>query len=431
MNHFFNKKNLKIILKYVLTFLGVGVIFFSGYFTYHFSLDKDLRSLNFFLSTYNKHYYYADEDQNVLDLLSETLLDNYSDYYSKDDYEAYKTSSNGSHVGFGFSLSTVNHLYITKVVGNSPADIAGIKSGGVIVGYKLQEESEFISPTTTDQVTQFLSSLSNQTVSLKIDYDGDIRQFEISKSSYNESFVYYTDSTGSYHFIGRDKLVLTKKQSSEFAINEKWGYIRLTSFTGTKNGTLGVVGQFDQVMNLFKENNNTNLIIDLRSNGGGAMSVMCSLCRYLCNTGTNGEFLCAMATYKDGKTEEYGAKNSLYNNYGFEKIIFLANSGSASASEALMGAVLDYDKSSLKNIVKVVLEPSVTGEQVVYKSYGKGIMQTTFINNLTGEAIKLTTAEICWPISKICIHGKGLTPDLDGRIIANNTDNAIIFAQSL
>ena len=158
---------------------------------------------------------------------------------------------------------------------------------------------------------------------------------------------------------------------------------------------------------------------------------MCELCRYLCNVQTEGEFLCTTATYKDGKTESYKAKASKYSEFKFEKIIFLANSGSASASEALMGAVLDYDKQSNKNIVKVVLDPSYENNEVVYRTYGKGIMQTTFINNLTGEAVKLTTAKICWPISKTCIHGTGLTPALDNRIVANYTDNAIAFAQAI
>ncbi|MBR3864333.1 MAG: hypothetical protein IKJ19_04375 [Clostridia bacterium] len=431
MNKFFNKDNIKAILKFTLMLFGVVAIFFTGYFTHYFSLDKDLRSLQFFLTTYKKHYYYADESKNSLDILSEALLDNYSDYYTKEDYEAYRTSSNGSHIGFGFSLSRENDLFITRVVGNSPAYNAGIKENSKIVGYKLEGENEFVTPTTTAQITDYLDVITDQAVTFKIDYKGTISLFTLSKASYNESFVYYTDNTGSYHFIGGDELVLTKKQTPDFTINEKWAYIKLTSFSGGKEGTLGAVGQFDKVMQLFNNNDNTKLIIDLRSNGGGYMSVMCSLCRYLCNTENNGEFLCTTAIYKDGKKEEYKAKNNVYNNYGFEKIIFLANSGSASASEALMGAVLDYDKSSQSNIVKVVLEPSMIGEEIVYKSYGKGIMQTTFINNLTGEAVKLTTAEIRWPLSNICIHGKGLTPILDNRIVENYTDNAITFAQTL
>ena len=431
MNNLKNNKNLQSILKYLATIACVCLVFFAGFFTHYFSLDSELRSLNFFLKTYKEHYYYSDSNQSIVNVVSESLLDNYSDYFTKDEYEAYRTTSNGKHFGFGFSVSTINNLYITKVLGNSPAARAGVAVGGKIVGYKLQGESEYTVATTTSELTNYLSTITTQEVVFKIDYNGSIREFAILKSDYNESFVYYTDSTGSYHFIGDEKLTLTKKESADFVISDGWSYICLTSFSGGKDGTLGVVGQFAEVMNLFKNNNNDKLIIDLRSNGGGYMSVMCALCQYLCNTDSSGEFLCTTATYKDGKTENYNAKASKYSEFNFEKIIFLANSGSASASEALMGAVLDYDKQSNKNIVKVVLEPSIINNEVVYKSYGKGIMQTTFINNLTGEAVKLTTAEICWPISKTCIHGTGLTPAIDNRIVANYTDNAIAFAQTL
>ena len=42
------------------------------------------------------------------------------------------------------------------------------------------------------------------------------------------------------------------------------------------------------------------------------------------------------------------------------------------------------------------------------QTYGKGIMQTTFVNHFTGEALKLTTARSCWPNGK-CIHDVALS----------------------
>ena len=95
----------------------------------------------------------------------------------------------------------------------------------------------------------------------------------------------------------------------------------------------------------------------------------------------------------------------------------LADENTASASEVLIGAMLSYDE---RNVVKVVLAASQgrdTDDNVVdvYKSYGKGIMQTTFPNTFGGGAIKLTTAKLYWPNEdKTCIHGlgiaKGTTP---------------------
>ena len=85
--------------------------------------------------------------------------------------------------------------------------------------------------------------------------------------------------------------------------------------------------------------------------------------------------------------------------------------------------MLDYDKSSGKNAVTVILSPSaskIDGVAVTeYKTYGKGIMQTTYTNVLTGEAFKLTTAVIRWPVSDICIHGVGVTSALNQKLGRN------------
>ena len=42
------------------------------------------------------------------------------------------------------------------------------------------------------------------------------------------------------------------------------------------------------------------------------------------------------------------------------------------------------------------------------RTYGKGIMQTSFYNPATGEALKLTTAQIYWP-DGTTIHDVGLS----------------------
>ena len=51
--------------------------------------------------------------------------------------------------------------------------------------------------------------------------------------------------------------------------------------------------------------------------------------------------------------------------------------------------------------------------------FGKGIMQSTFTNPSTGEALKLTTAKIYWPDGKTCIHDVGLTEN-DGCTVVKD-----------
>lgn len=427
-NNLTRKQLINNILKWFFIVLVAGALFFGGYFLRNLSLDKELKSLQFFLQTYKQHYYYADEEGSILHDLSDGVLDAYSQYYTKEEYEAYKNSSNGSHFGFGIAFS---NLTIVKVSGNSPAERAGIPVGSTVIGAKIEGQSDFTVFQNLNELTNFLSQVTDQKVVFKVEYQEQIEFYTIQKSNYKQNFVYYTDSTGSYRYQGEDSLKLVKDESTSLTIPKDWGYIKFTSFSGLDKGTNGAVGQFDGVMNLFNDNNNDKIIIDLRGNGGGYMSIMCELCRYLCNAESGDKFLCTSAIYRDGKREYYYAGASKYNDYSFEKIIFLADEGSASASEALMGAVLDYDASSGKNIVKVIVEPSILNEQECYRTYGKGIMQTTYVNNLTGEALKLTTAEIRWPVSDRSIHGVGLNPSIDSRIIANKSENAIEFALTM
>ena len=79
-----------------------------------------------------------------------------------------------------------------------------------------------------------------------------------------------------------------------------------------------------------------------------------------------------------------------------------------------------------------------TSNGYVYRTYGKGIMQTTFENITGGDAIKLTTAKIYWPNSNVSIHGVGINKNLEqykDKIIEapyiENADYELIAALSL
>ena len=65
------------------------------------------------------------------------------------------------------------------------------------------------------------------------------------------------------------------------------------------------------------------------------------------------------------------------------------------------------------------------------KTYGKGIMQSTYpLGLINADAIKLTTAQIYWPISGNCIHGRGILPE-DGTKTSEQyfeKDQEIVYA---
>ena len=60
----------------------------------------------------------------------------------------------------------------------------------------------------------------------------------------------------------------------------------------------------------------------------------------------------------------------------------------------------------------------------VAKTYGKGIMQTTYpLSGGKTDAVKLTTARIVWPKTQTCIHDVGITKDNGTKwVVANEQD---------
>jgi carboxyl-terminal processing protease len=182
--------------------------------------------------------------------------------------------------------------------------------------------------------------------------------------------------------------------------------IRLDSFAGS------AAEQFKLALGILKERGRKKLILDLRNNGGGQMDILTKIAAYLCKNAPNGSFPVSIASYRSGKQEKFSADKNYYNEYmDGVSLSVLANRSTASASEALIGALVDYGSVEMKDIYLADLDG-------VARSYGKGIMQTIFLNVLTGEAVKLTTATVGWPVSGTSIHGVGITTDMGATAAA-------------
>ncbi len=422
----FFSKNGKKIASYALCFLLGAGVFLSGWAIGHYSQSESARSLNFLLKIYDKYYLETRDEKagsDVAKVLADALLDRYSEYYTAEEYEAETKASYGERKGIGITF--YNDFSIYSVSGNSPAERAGIEAGGKIKAYKTSSDEDFVlieENNASEELSSFIEKLSSEEgeISLKIEYPASADSpsetitHTLKRSEYTETYVYYADDSGYYGFSGDEKLALTELNRREnISISgQNAAYIKLTQFNGLSTGLAGGAGQFAAALDKFKEKNKSELILDLRSNGGGFMSILCEIASYLCDY-SDTSALCQLAVDKNGKEQRFNMPTSKYKNYGFKNIVILADANSASASEALIGAVLDYDKQSGNNAVTVILSPSTNKDnEIEYKTYGKGIMQSTYIDPFSQEAVKLTTAKIYWPISHVCIHDVGVTDAL-------------------
>lgn len=436
-------KTAKRIISAVVAVLLIVASFAGGYFTRYATEDKEIRSIRYILDCYKKYYYFEQDD--VVDIIAGALLDQYSDYYTKEEYELVEKASKGQREGIGVSVGVAT-VEIKEVTGNSPAEKAGIKAGGKIVSVNGNTVVDY------NDFSNLLNAIEPYTdLSLGVDYGGETKYFTLQKQEYTQTYVFYHDDNVYSHFTtnGSGKVVKTNDNlttDTDIIDDKDTGYIRLSMFYGFtgesyvnqwKNNLMGAAGQFYSALQTFKQNGKHNLIVDLRGNGGGYVIIAQSIAAHLLESKTTKTPLFSVQAYKDGKKEKYYTANTDYSDYAFEKIIFLADENSASASEMLMGAVLDYDAKNGTNIVNVVLEQSLDANgNPVYKSYGKGIMQEHITNYITGEVVVMTVAKLFWPVSGISIHGVGLTHDLDERIIESkdedgNPVDALVTAKRL
>lgn len=414
-----NNKKKKALLS-LLVVVVCAFSFFCGYLTRSSTYQKETATIDYIISMYKKYYYeQSGVDKDVVDAFCDGLLDQYSDYYTKEEYNVVYQVGQGIKQGIGISCYA-NSLAVGKVAYNSPAERAGIRVGDVITAITYNGEK-----TLTPDYDAFIKVYDlideNVDFTLTLSSDGAEREVTLQRSQFIETYVRYFDTTGEYGFNDTDKgmafVRIGDNARYDLQGKENLAVIEYTGFQATASGLNGSVEQMNQAMRVFKERNKTDLILDLRNNGGGKMNILCDVVSHFIDQPTGSKPLICYAQDKYGKKENYYSTSVDYAEYGFKSIQILANAGSASASEAFIGAVLDYDS---KNVASVILEPTysrvIVGDRVEYvaeyRTYGKGIMQTTY-ENVTGGAIKLTTAGLFWPLTDVTIHGVGVTDALN------------------
>jgi carboxyl-terminal processing protease len=230
----------------------------------------------------------------------------------------------------------------------------------------------------------------------------------MSRQAYVENYLFYRTSTTAYSFGGKKAKDLQTLGEPLACLDEDTAYIRLTQFAGDADE------RFDELMNLFKEEGKKHLVLDLRDNGGGYLDIMQGIAKYFTKNTTENRPLAVIADY--GEIQKgFNAKGNLYNDYFTEDshIYVLADNGTASASECLIGFMVDYGAVDFSDICLIERNGAA-------KTYGKGIMQTTFLMGLTGDAIRLTTAEIRWPVSNRSIHDRGVLPEDGAKSVPAN-----------
>ena len=250
-------------------------------------------------------------------------VDRYSFAIAKDEWDAMSegmsavavgTAANGN-IGLTALFRVEGDLRVRLVEPESPAGRAGIRRGWRIT--RVNDNDNITTSNATFLVDNIYNSASVSLTFLKP--DGSSQTINLNQSHYAEKPVYL---------------------DSVFNINNRnIGYLVLNSFLGDQQG---IYAEFDRVFAKFQAAQVSDVIVDLRYNGGGYVSVQERLANYLVNASANGNVMMKQ-TYNAKNTNKN--ETTLFRKQGsinLNRLYFIVSRATASASELLINNLKPY-----------------------------------------------------------------------------------------
>lgn len=341
---------------FVAVALVVGILIGVAISSYQFPKDEvQLASKKYssILNLIEKQYV---DSVNVTDVFETNVsmllndLDPHSSYVPAEDYMT-KVVLDSDFEGIGIRYFYLRDtLFVAECIKNGPSFKSGLKSGDRILQ---AGDSSLIGITDVNQIYSILRGPSESHVSLKV---------------YRKS----TRDTLKVEIV-RGKIPNLAADLA-YMVDDATGYIRLNRFSTNAHHEIE-----NQIAELVKKDA-SQLIIDLRNNGGGYMHAAEEICDLFLPIGSD-----ILYTVQ---REKVTSKKVAEKHGGYEKlpVILLINENSASASEIVSGALQDNDRALI----------------VGRRSYGKGLVQTPF-SLIDGSEIRLTTSRYHTPSGR-CIQ---------------------------
>ncbi|MFO7541715.1 MAG: S41 family peptidase [Thiobacillus sp.] len=303
-------------------------------------------------------------------------LDPHSSYLDVEGFKDLQVGTQGEFGGLGIEVSMEDGLVkVISPIEDTPAFKAGVKPGDLIV--KLDE-------------TPVKGMSLNDAVKRMRGKPGTKLKLTIARKGVDKPVV-----------LTLTRAVIKIRSVKSKLIENGYGYVRVTQFQEHTGELLA-----DALKDMYKENKAPlkGLILDLRNDPGGLLNGAVAVAAAFIKPDS-------LVVYTEGRTEDAKMRlTASRENYlrpmqgdylkslpeGVKQVpmVVLVNSGSASASEIVAGALQDHKRAVIMGT----------------RTFGKGSVQTILpIGN--GTAIKLTTAHYFTPSGR-SIQAKGIEPDI-------------------
>lgn len=286
-----------------------------------------------------------------IDDMLETL-DPYTVFIPESEMDEFKFMTTGEYAGIGAMISKRgNQIMVAEPYEGFPAQVNGLRAGDIFI----EVDGKPVDKMVVSDVSEILKGPAKKPVKVKMQRPGEKKPFTLD--------------------IVREEIQIDPVTYYGM-INAKTGYIRLSSFT---DGCAESVR--DAIIELRDKKGASTLVLDLRSNPGGLLGEAVKVTNLFVNHGqeivsTKGKVSQWDKTYR--ATEQ--PIDSVM------PLVVLVNSGSASASEIVAGALQDLDRAVIMG----------------NRTFGKGLVQTT--RDLSyNTKLKVTTAKYYIPSGR-CIQ---------------------------
>ena len=287
-------------------------------------------------------------------------LDNHSRYLDTLAYEDIRISTSGHYAGVGLDVALQQgQPTVVSPIENTPAERAGILAGDIVVAV----DGEAVTASNFQSMVGRMRGVAGTAVNIELQRDG---------------------SDEPLHFALLRANIEVKTVYGEH-LGDGFAYIRLTGFADNTAPGLDVIAE-----RITREAGGTlrGLVLDLRNNPGGLLDSAVAVADRFLDQG--------LIVRGTGRIQHARFEHHATAGHALEDVplVIIVNSGSASASEIVAGALKDHARARIVGI----------------ETYGKGSVQTVMPLS-EGRALKITTSRYILPSGRT-LSGDGISPDI-------------------
>lgn len=348
------------------------------------NIDSGLKKLQQTLLFIENNYVEEPDHNKLIDDAIKGLLeglDPHSFYIPASEMKQMAEQMEGSFEGIGIQFNVVEDtIYVETPISGGPSEKLGIMAGDRII--KVDGENVAGTGITNTEVMRFLKGPKGSEVKVSI-----------LRRGYKELLDFD---------IVRDKIPLNSVDYS-YLINENTGYIRVTRFAET------TFTEFKSALRDLTMKGMENLVLDLRGNPGGYMTMAYKMADEFLSSGK-------LIVSTDGRIRQSKQEYRSNSSAGlFEKgpLVVLLDYGSASASEIVSGAVQDHDRGLIVGV----------------RSFGKGLVQIQEEFD-DGSAIRIVISKYYTPSGRCIQKPYDKSSDDYEHEIAERFESGEIFDES-